>query len=375
MASESVQIDYGVTLRGDRQVERGVERIETKLLTSKNALSGVGGAASGLSRIFEMGLGMAVPISLAGVLAEKMIEAGDQINELGIKEGKLAAVNIMGNTPAQIESSISALQDFNDKLEETARQWTLTAVIMNWSGTTDALKTANEEAIKVQGHQMLRNMATEQQIKESKIGREIQLSQDIGNIDKYMPISTEDKRHVRHSTFEERPYYQLDVAQTKEHAAENEYSIAGARADKDYKRYTDYSKSLTPEQTGAVQIKEMGNLLRVALAEREQAKQAQLALVNAHEETQSAAMAANVKRNALQDRKATIIEDIQEKAEKLPVQHVLTSAIGAAGGGGARYGPQRDASLAALEKGNMELQKINQTLEKYLAKGASVTAQ
>lgn len=108
---QSVDLVYGFELRGERQVEHGLDGMVKKMLEANGVAGVLGAGFEKVGKILEVGLPVGLAAAGAGMLIDKFSEASEEAEKIKDKMDEIAAVNW----------DDSNLKDLNENLSEALK--------------------------------------------------------------------------------------------------------------------------------------------------------------------------------------------------------------------------------------------------------------
>lgn len=113
MASTDERVNFiaDFELRGERQVERGLETITRSIVSAKNASDVAAVAVQKFGRIFEVGLPVAIAASALGELGKEFLEMTEHANKAHEAIENITKVNLENTSIKGIEQDLSKMED------------------------------------------------------------------------------------------------------------------------------------------------------------------------------------------------------------------------------------------------------------------------
>lgn len=108
---QSINFTYGFELRGERQVERGLDGIIEKFARTGSFADLAGASLEKFGRIFEVGLPLALGAAALGIGIEKLYEVGEEAIKTREKIDKLTAEPVGDLDISGLEENLSQLGD------------------------------------------------------------------------------------------------------------------------------------------------------------------------------------------------------------------------------------------------------------------------
>lgn len=114
--SENVEVgmDFGFALRGDRQVERGLDSIMERFIRTGSVAEASALAVEKFGRVFEVGLPVALGAVALGMAIEKIYQVGEEAVKTHEKIDKLTSIPLADMDVSGIESNLA---DIGNELE------------------------------------------------------------------------------------------------------------------------------------------------------------------------------------------------------------------------------------------------------------------
>lgn len=109
--NQEVNFEYGFALRGDRQVERGLDSIMQRFIRTGSLAETSALAVEKFGRIFEVGLPIALGAAGLGLAVEGIYNVGEEAIKTQEKISKMLSIPVSDMDVSSIESNLSQIGD------------------------------------------------------------------------------------------------------------------------------------------------------------------------------------------------------------------------------------------------------------------------